>query len=236
MTKRPDTAKKPIPYRFLLPLLFCPALFNCLLLILSDFITSAPLYSVVYYVCRLLSLFVLMAGAGAALFYLSKLRGCDACLLLAWTEAASFIPQIVAVIYTALDYPNDLATAITFEMLGAIGNALVMAALHYILLFLGYLLLFHRFGAQTQPPRFLHDRMSLASLIFIGPLWLYQLIMQTIEVVDFFNNWQYIYPSEVGMIIFEYIFVSLSIFLGYLLHYITQSLLHYDETREDRLS
>lgn len=221
---------KTSPLNFLVPALFGLALLNSLLLILRAALENVTATLILYYACSLLSLFVTMVGMGAAMFYLSKMMCSAACRMLLITEGASLLPLLVAAVRTAFAYPDYFTDALVIECLSAFGNTLLMLAIHLFLLLLCWLLFFKRQSTPPLPqlsPK--KSRLALANLTVVAVLFVYQVIAETIETVDFLTTyWPNVYRNEIGTIIFSYLYILVSLALGYFLLYITEALLQED--------
>lgn len=216
--------------KFLLPALFALALLNSLLVILRAELENTTVILILYYACSLLSLFVTMIGTGAALFYLSKAMKQAACCTLLITNGVSLFPLLTAAVRTAFLYPTDFTEALVIECLSAVGNTLLMLAIHLLLLLVCWLLFFKRQSTPPLPrlsPK--KSRLALANLTVVATLFLYQVIAETIETVDFLTTyWPNVYRNEIGTMVFSYIYIFVSLALGYFLLYIIEALLHED--------
>lgn len=191
--------------------------------------TAATAILVLSYACSLLSLFATMVGLGAALFYLSRKQAGMACRMVWLTEGVTLLPLLVAAVRTAIDYPADLATALTIEILSALGNTLLMAALHFLLLLLCWALFFRK-GSAIGTPRLspVRNRLGLASLTVVGALFLYQAVAETVEAVNFISTyWPNVYRNEIASIVFTYVYLVVTLFLGYAIQYGAQTYLHH---------
>ena len=205
----PRRQHSPLLYLYLL--LFGSAVLNSALFLIRAAVANATVILILYYVCSLLSLLTTMLGMGAALLYLANRNGKAACAMVLLTSAAGLLPLLTAAIRTGLLY-EDAATAITLECLTALGNALIMAALHLLLLLLCHLLFFRRKAPLQAPVSFspLRNRLGHANLLVVLLLMLYQLIYQTVDVVDFLINDRLGIPTnaDIAMKLIEKLLIS----------------------------
>lgn len=205
------------------------AVLNSLLLVSRTWLTTTAAVTVIYYACSLLSLFVTMVGMGSALFYLSRKSVGHACCLLWLAGAATLLPLLCAAILSSLSYPDYFADILVWELLSAIGSAALTTGTYFLLLLLCWLCFFRRASAQAKAPRLSlrRNRLGQANLLIAGLLFLYQAVTETVETVDFLSTyWPNVYRNEIASIIFAYVFILLSLLLGYLIQYGTQVLLH----------
>jgi hypothetical protein len=222
-----EMKKSSSPILYLAFTLLGMAVLNSALLILRAAMTSTTIIMVLYYACSLLSLFMTMIGIGAALFYVSRMMAGVGCRILLLTEGASLIPMLAAAVRTAFDYPDYFTDALVTEILSALGNTILMLGIHLLLLLLCWLLFF-RNRQPVDMPQLLpkRNRLALSNLLVVAVLFLYQIIAETVETVNFLSTyWPNVYRNEIASIVFSYVYILLSLVLGYVIQYITQAFL-----------
>lgn len=222
-----EMKKSSSPILYLAFTLLGMAVLNSALLILRAAMTSTTIIMVLYYACSLLSLFMTMIGIGAALFYVSRMMAGVGCRILLLTEGASLIPMLTAAVRTAFDYPDYFTDALVTEILSALGNTILMLGIHLLLLLLCWLLFFKNKPPVGRPqllPK--RNRLALSNLLVVAVLFLYQIIAETVETVNFLSTyWPNVYRNEIASIVFSYVYILLSLVLGYVIQYITQAFL-----------
>ena len=228
-----ETQHSRSPLLYLLIILLGMAVLNGVLMAVYAEMTSTTVTMVLYYACSLLSLFTTMIGMGAALFYLSRMMSGLSCCILLLTAGASLLPMLAAAVRTALDYPEYFTDVLVTEILSAFGNTILMLGIYLLLLLLCWLLFFRNrppVGAPKLMPK--QNRLALSNLIVVLVMFVYQIVAETAETVNFLSTyWPNVYRNEIASIVFSYVYIVLSLILGYLIQYITQAFLHEADRR-----
>lgn len=223
-----ETQRSRSPILYLLIILLGMAVLNGVLVAVRAEMASTIAIMVLYYACSLLSLFTAMIGIGAALFYFSGMASGLACRILLLTEGASLLPLLVAAVRTALDYPAYFTDVLATEILSAVGNTILTLGIHLLLLLLCWLFFFRNRPPVGMPqllPR--HNRLALSNLLVVAVMFVYQIIAETVETVDFLSTyWPNVYRNEISSIVFSYVYIVLSLILGYVVQYVTQAFLY----------
>ena len=220
--------KQRSPFLPLFAVLLAMAVLNGALVLVRAEMTSTTAILVLYYACSLLSLFGTMIFLGAALFYLSRQMAGISCRILLLGEVISLIPLLAAAVRTAFDYPDYFTDTLVTEILMALGNTILMMGIHLALLLLSHLLYFRKAPAFGMPRISLrHTRQGLANFTVVSVLFVYQIVAETITTVDFVTTyWPNVYRNEIASIVFSYIYIVISLLLGYFIQYLTQAFLY----------
>lgn len=204
------------------------ALVAAALVVAVSFVTDGTVYLVLQYACSLVSLFIGFAGLGAGFYYLAYGKAKDARLSVWIAGGATFLTQLAAAIVGTLPYAGaesyDFNGALIAQLTSAVLNVLLTLALHFAILFFAWLLFF-RGKRPDWPVRFFfpRDPLTRANLLTAAVILIYQLIGQIGKTMAFLDTyWPNIYPNERAMLIFEYVFLLMSILLGYTIAHMTQ--------------
>lgn len=205
-------------------ILFGAAILNGIFVLICAAFPYDILISVLYYLCRLLSLFVEAAGIGGALLYLARGQLKTAVQFLFVGAGASGLTLLIAAIREAFEYIDiDLVGALGAHIGAAIVNFLIVLLLDTtILLFVWIIFLRKPTGAYAV--------LKPASLTVMAILTVYQLFSMVPDTVTFITSYYpNIYPVEIFSMIFDYVFLFASAVLGYMIIRITQAYLTEEE-------
>ena len=221
-----------IPWQISVALL-AVAILNGALMLISTFTENLYLIQVLYYLCKILSLFVEVAGLGSAILYLSKKQTGNAALMLLIAAGCNGIPLLAAAIRESFVYADiDLEGALIAYIAAAIANVLIALLVHTASLLFIWVIFFRRTGEPIKPqPRFrartVLQRANLTGLFVLGAYQLFGLVPDTVSFIV--DHWPNIYPNEVASMIFDYVFLFASLALGYVFMYLVQLMLTPEE-------
>ena len=222
-----NTKKDLSPFLKMALILFGAAILNGIFVLICAAFPHAVVVSILYYLCRLLSLFVEAAGIGGALLYLSRRQLKAAVQFLLVGAGASGLTLLIAAVREAFEYIEiDLAGALGAHIGAAIVNFLIVLLLDTtILLFVWIIFL--------RKPTYTAAVLKPASLTVMAILTAYQLLSMVPDSVTFITSYYpNIYPVEIFSMIFDYVFLFASAILGYMIIRITHAFLS-EEGKEE---
>lgn len=207
------------PFAKAVLILFGVALVNgALLLVRAALSDSASFFiQVLYYFCRLLSLFTEVAGIGGAILYLSQRETKNACLFLLAGAGASGLTLLIAAVREAFEFIDyDLVGALGAYIGAAIVNFLLVLLVDVAILFFVWLIFLRRAPLSLIS-------LKPACVVVMIVLTVYQLFSMVPDTVGFITDYYpNIYLVEILSIIFDYVFLAASAVLGYMIIRITQ--------------
>ena len=227
--KNTETAKKkPLISKQILFLLAGISFLNSFLPILLEFFTFPDVViEIVYYFCDLLSLAIECFAIGLGIFHLSRQNRRDALLsllfvrLIAW--GATFAATLLYSVFYAITLEYDFFAVFFLYEGTALLNLLIAVLIDMGILLLLWLLFFWK---HTLPARHANATTVLCLLV----IKLAGLLPDTIgRFVSSAPN----LPPYLGSIIFDYVFLLLSLGLGYLLLSVIQAFLSPEEPSTD---
>ena len=209
------------------------ATFNSGLMLISTFIENANVIWFLFYLCKILSLFVEVAGLGAAILYLAQKQTGNSALVLLIAAGCNGIPLLAAAIRESFVYVDiDIGGALIAYIAAAFANILISLLVHTAALLFIWAIFFRREKEPLKPqPQFrartILQRANLTGLAVLGAYQLFGLVPDTVVfIVDYWPN---IYPNEVASMVFDFVFLFASLALGYLFMYLIQLLLTPEE-------
>ncbi|MBQ8174962.1 MAG: hypothetical protein IJ009_06110 [Clostridia bacterium] len=214
-----ETKKTLSPFTKAVLILFAVALFNGLLLLLrAAFMESSSfLIQILYYFCRLLSLFVEAAGVGGAIFYLARRQTKNAWLFLLAGAGASGLTLLIAAVREAFEFADyDLAGALGAYIGTAILNFLIVLLVDVAILLFVWIIFLR--GRKNEFSSLVPCNWTVMAVLMVYQL--FSMVPDTFSfVTDYYPN---IYLVEILSIIFDYVFLFSSTLLGYMIIRITQ--------------
>lgn len=226
------TKTEVIPWQIGVALLAVAAL-NSGLMLISTFTENVHLIQLLYYLCKILSLFVEVAGLGAAILYLAKKQMGNTALILLTAAGCNGIPLLAAAIRESFVYVDiDIEGALIAYIAAALANILISLLVHTAALLFIWVIFFRRIEKPIKPqPQFrartVLQRANLTGLFVLGAYQLFGLVPDTVSfIVDYWPN---IYPNEVASMIFDFVFLFASLALGYVFMYLIQLMLTPEE-------
>lgn len=200
----------------------CPAILCGALVLLRAELKNEGAILAISYICRLLTLLVGFFGLGCALRAANRAALKSAALYLLATSGAYLVTQVIAAVrevFYFTEYPDYLASVI-FENVGAaIANALLFFLLHLAVLLIVYYRHFRGKAVLSgEYPLFSRrDRRAKAGALATLLLFLYQFIPQIINTVSAFVDefGPTFTNSDLFYIVADYIFLFLSMLIGY---------------------
>lgn len=214
--------ERPILYTFLI--LLIPSLLNGALVLLRAELTDATAILALFYICRLLSLLVGFFGLGCALRACNRGILRSAILYLLVSAGAYGITQLIAAVREILyfvGYEDYLSYALINHLGSALANTILFFLLHGALLILCYFAFFRgKAPLVGELPLFSRrDRRATAAGVATLLLFLYQFIPQLIETIAMFLDefGPTITQTDIFLIVLGYLFLFLSMFIGYFL-------------------
>ncbi len=217
-----------IPWQIVV-LMIAATVLNAVALIITSLISHALIIEVLYYLCKMLSLFCETVGLGIAIFHLAGKEMGGVYRALALTEGCTAITRLTAAVLDSLIYMEiDFAGALGTMLVSALLNILISLAVHVAVLLFVWLLFFRRQPACVSPcPRFRpQNALGYANVAAIFVLLAYQLFGLVPETVGFIlDYYPNIYPSEIDHMVFDFAFTFISLFLGYVLLFLAQWML-----------
>ena len=226
------TKSQVIPWQIGVTLL-AVAVLNSGLMLISTFIENIKVIWFLFYLCKILSLFVEVAGLGAAILYLAKKQTANTALVLLTAAGCNGIPLVAAAIRESFVYADiDIGGALIAYIAAAFANILISLLVHTAALLFIWVIFFRREKEPLKPqPQFrartVLQRANLTGLFVLAAYQLFGLVPDTVSfIVDYWPN---IYPNEIGSIIFDFVFLFASLALGYLFMYLIQLLLTPEE-------
>ncbi len=221
-----------IPWQTAIALLII-AVLNGGLMLISTFIENLAAIQILFYLCKILSLFVEVAGLGAALLYLAKQHVGNTARILLIAAGCNGIPLVMAAVRESFAYIEiDIEGALIAYIAAAFMNILISLLVHTAALLFVWVILFRRTGEPIDPqPQFLvRGVLQRANLMGLFVLAAYQLFGLVPETVSFIRDyWPNIYPNEIAAMIFDYVFLFASLALGYVFMYLIQLMLTPEE-------
>lgn len=173
---------------------------------------------IVYYLCQLLTLFIGFLGLGAGFFFLAHRAYRTAARYPALAGAGLFLSLLIAGVTESFNYIDyGFGDALVIQIGAAIINTGIYMLLYYAILLIAYLLFFRNVPKKHGAIAFFHGRIAAAGALMAGILLLTKLPGEIADTLDFVDvYWPNIASSEIAMMVFDYIFLALSLFLGYL--------------------
>ncbi len=184
------------------------------------------------YLCPLLTLLVGLFSLGGALYAIARHAYKPAWLILLVGGGCELLVQVIAALRNSLLYHQngyDLASSLLSLLLSALINSLLSLALHATATFGGWFFFLHGKDTYRGTPKLLSktDTLCHASLLAVGLLFLYRLALQIIDTVNYVAKYTpNIGGDEIAMIVFDYVFLLVSIVLGYAVTNAVQLSLH----------
>ncbi len=212
--------KRALITRPLLFLLLAIGILNSFLPLLLEFFTFPNVViEIVYYFCDLLSLAIECFAIGFGIFHLARQNWRNALLSLVFVRliswAATFTATLLYSVFYAITVEYDFFSVFFLYEGTALLNLLIAVLIDLGILFLLFLLFFWK---HTLPARHANATAILCLLI----IKLADLLPDTIgRFVSSAPN----LPPYLGSIIFDYVFLLLSLGLGYLLLCVIQAFL-----------
>ncbi len=190
--------------------------------------TNVTVILVLNYLAKLLVLLIGLSGLGLAYPPARKREWRSVIASFAVTAGAYLFIQAVAAVCTAfayIEYGFDVTLAI--ELGTAFTNTLFQLLLHVTVFLFVFLIVFLKRTTDEEPLLFsLRPPLSRANLLSVGVLFLFQLaelIADTVVfIMDYYPN---IYPNEIITMIFDFVFLILSMMIGYVALYAIELLL-----------
>ena len=216
-----EKTKTPLsPFAKLVLIMLGAAILNGALVLICAAFPTTVVVSVLYYLCRLLSLFVEAAGIGGALLYLSQKNLKQGCLFLLAGAGASGLTLLIAAVREAFEFIEiDLAGALGAHIGAAIVNFLIVLLLDTSILLFIWIIFLRKEPLATW-------QLKIPSVTVMAILTAYQLLSMVPDTVTFIRDYYpNIYLVEIASMIFDYIFLLISAFLGYMIIRITHSYL-----------
>ncbi len=212
----------PLPsreFRHFILILLSSDLLAAILAVLRFSVMSDTIGLVLYYLCSVLTLFPQFAALGGAFFLLGRGDVRRSCLLLLAAAGGLFLSLLITGVRESLLYWDfDFVSALLTQIGAALANTILYAALHFAVLAVVYLLFFRGEPVSREQPAFFgRGTLPRAGLIAALATLIVKLFSLVPDTIDFFTvYWPNIYDNEIVMIVFDYIFLVLSLFLGYL--------------------
>ena len=216
--------------------LLAGALLDMGLLLLSFHTQSGTVYLILSYAAQLCSLFIIFAGFGAAFYHILFRRARSGYGCIALAALCYALPIALAAFQQIRPY---LPTAYAVEAWRRYG---LSAGLN-ILLYTAFLfaavglcqLLFLRRGRPDMPVRLFSLRDPLcrtqgfAALLALA----LKLCLQIPETVAIVEDLGRLYADEVAAIVFDYVFLFVSVLLGYLIEYMVTLMFLYEDVKDE---
>lgn len=202
------------------------ALLSCGLLFLRGVTENAVVLYVLFYALSLLSLFIGHVGLGGAFYEIARGRGRYAIFFILLSAACGALPLLAAAVRTALPYREyaDFALVLWAQIGSALANALVSALIYGFILLLAWFAFFRRTGESGSPCLFGKSPFPLANLTATLVFLVYRLLLQIPQTVQFVREyWPNVYPGEILSIVLDYVFILLSLALGYGLLFLVEA-------------
>ncbi len=192
------------------------------LLLWRTFSANTAVIFFLNYFTKLLVLMIGLAGLGLAYTALAARRKSGIGLAFLVSTGGYLFMQIVAAFCTALaymDYDFDVTLAVAIG--SAFTNTLFQLLLHATVFLFVFLLVFFRKEMPHSPLLFgWRNRYARANLLSVGVLFIFQLAELIADTVNFILAYApNIYPGEIASMVFEFVFLILSMLLGYVALY-----------------
>ena len=215
------------PFAKLAILLYAAALVSGICVVICAIFPYDILLNVLYYFCRLLSLFIEAAGIGGAIFYLSERKAKTGTRFLLTATGASGLTLLIAAVCEAFVYVEyDFVGALGAYIGAAILNYLIVLLLDLSILFFVWIIFFRR---QEISPS-VYKPCGIAVMVILTVYQLFSMVPDTVSFIsDYYPN---IYPVEIFSIVLDYVFLLASSFLGYMMIRVTQLYLTEAEATE----
>ncbi len=182
------------------------------------------------YLCKLLTLLIGLAGLGLAFFAAARREFSSVAAALAVSTAGYAIPQIVGAVCTAVAYMEyDFWLTLGIMLGSALANTLLQLLLFAAVFLFAYLLILRRSHANEAAPalRSLRNPYTRANLLATALLFAYQLAELISDTVLFIQDYApNIYPAEIATMIFDFVFLTVTMILGFVVLYAVELFAH----------
>lgn len=216
--------------------LFAGALLDMGLLILADNTTSATVYLILYSAAQLCSLFVMFAGFGAMFYRVLYRRARDGYGGMAFTALCCALPTLLAAFLEIRPYLSTAYAAEAWRRYGLSAGLNILLYTAFLFAVAGLChLFFLRRGRPDLPVRFfsLRDPLCRAQGAAALCVLALKLCMQIPDTIAFVEEYGRLYADEVAAIVFDYVFLLVSVLLGYLIEYMVVLAFLYADTKEE---
>ena len=199
------------------------------ILVTRSICTDTTVILILNYLCKFLTLVIGLTGLGLAISAAARRQGAPAAAALAVSTGGYALVQVIAAICTAADYIEYDFDVTLWIMLGAaLANTLLQLALYAAVFLFAYLLILRRRREYAAPKLFARrNPYTHANLISVSLLFIYQLAELIHETVAFVEDYApNIYPTEIATIIFDFVFLAVTMAFGYVLLYAVELFCH----------